>query len=159
MEIAASVVGLAVAAAQTFAVLHNFASNCADAPSIAKQTRGEIQEFQYVLGKLQTYTSPSDPNNPLRPPIAVADAHQLSLTLEACNETFVELDKTITRLAPILPIDSVQRMKWSFAQGNITHLVQRIQNHKASLILILSILQKYVRDSCPWHQPAVVLKS
>lgn len=36
------------------------------------------------------------------------------------------------------------RAKWLFKEGKVATIVQRLQNHKASFTLMLSILQWYV---------------
>lgn len=141
MEAAAAIAGLMAVGAKIYGALHQFTATCIDAPLIAKTTRHEVQEFGYALNKLQPYVDGSTPIKLLG--ASMTDVDQLSLTLAACVDTFSLLEKAMNSLMPGLAgptrFGTLDRLKWSLAEGNVTQLVQRLQQHKSSLTLLLTI--------------------
>lgn len=145
METAASVAGLVAVAAKTYSILHQFTSDCIDAPSIATEIRDEVRDFQYTLKKLQPYAQ--------QPPLtklldaSPGDTSQLSLVLTTCSETPPKLQQQLDLLAPSSRMNTLHRVRWVFAQATMAHLVQLLQSHKTSLTLILTIWQRYSSNS------------
>lgn len=137
MEAAASIVGLLAVAAQIYTGLHNFTSTCIDAPMVAQVTCDEVNEFRYVLEKLQPYVDGSTAITLLG--ASMTDVNHLSVALATCVNTFSRLEKMIDKLIPARGMDIWARMKWARAEPEIGQLVQRLQQHKSSLQLLLTI--------------------
>lgn len=147
MEVAASVVGLLAVVAKVSSVLHQFISGCIDAPLIAQTTCDEVSDFGYALSKLQPYIDGSSPIKLLG--ASMTDVNQLSVTLAACVVTFSRMEKTMDRLMPPTGggMDPLSRLRWSWAEKGISQLVQRLQQHKLSLTLLLTIWIRYGSDN------------
>lgn len=139
MEAAASMIGLIAVGAKVYSVLHQFISNCADAPLVALSTCDEVRDFGYAISKLQPYVEGKTPIKLLG--ASMTDVDQLSLTLASCVITFSRLEKVMDRLLPRnqAAFSTFDRLKWSLAEDNVTQLVTRLQQHKASLTLLLTI--------------------
>lgn len=139
MEAAAAVVGLIAVAAKVYQTLHCFTCCCIDAPLVARTAHDEVSDVRYALSKLQPYVEGSTPINLLG--ASATDVDQLSLTLAACIFTFSRLEKAIDGLIPRhgSGFGALDRMRWSLAEANVNQLVQRLQQHKSSLTLLLTI--------------------
>ena len=67
--------------------------------------------------------------------------------------TFSELERLLDDLETG-KMNIIDRMKWTRREAEIASLIQRLQNHKASLSLILNVLNGLVSDSsCVSGQP------
>lgn len=141
MEVAASVVGLLMASAKVSSVLQQFITGSANAPALALNIAHEINDFRFILSKLQRFILGSVALNPSRASLIHID--HLSLTLAGYTSTLSELEKAVDSLL-LGKMDFVNRMKWSWAERDLTHLVERLQQHKSSLTLVLTILAWYV---------------
>lgn len=144
MEAAASVIGLVAVGAKVYVTLHRFISSCKDAPSIAQVTCDEVRDFRYAVEQLRPYIAGSSEITPLG--LAITDVQQLSLTLASCIVTFSQMEKALNHLLPAdRLVDSpprltiVERVRWRISAGDLSQLLTRIQQHKATLTLLLTI--------------------
>lgn len=144
MEALASVVGLIAAGAKVYGALHQLVTSCIDAPVHAHATCNEVRDFGYALTKLQPYVDGSSPIKRLG--ASATDVHHLSMTLTACVCTFSLLERRVDRLLPVArsTMTTLDRLKWTLAESDITQLVQRLQQHKSSLTLLLTIWIRFV---------------
>lgn len=142
MEAAASIVGLLAIAAKVGLALENFVSNCIDAPLIAQTICDEVRDFRFALSKLQPYVDRTTPITPLG--ALSTDVNHLSLTLVSCVSTLARLEKTVDRLKTSGRMDTVDRLRWSWAEAAIAELAQRLQHHKSTLNLLLTIWIRFV---------------
>lgn len=154
MDAAASVVGLLAAGAQLYSTLERLISTFTDAPLLAHTTCNEVRDFRYALSKLKPYVDGSAPVKLLG--ASMIDVHHLSLTLAASVFTFSRLEKKLERLIirdllekpderlVTRSMDTLSRLRWLRDGGDISLLVQHIQQHKSSLNLLLTVLMRHV---------------
>lgn len=65
----------------------------------------------------------------------------MAVTLTGCVITSSELEVIVNGVRVDPEMGFFDRVKWSIKEHQIKDIVQRIQNHKSSLTLILNILQ------------------
>ncbi|KAI5842131.1 ankyrin repeat-containing domain protein [Morchella snyderi] len=137
MEVAASVVGLLAAATNVYTTLSAFLTVCHDAPTIAQTTSDEVRDFRYALLKLRDYVWQSKNITPLGR--ATTDTGQLILTLASAMTTLAQVEKTLDPLLAQPKMDYIRRIRWGFADSDLSKLLTRIQSHKLTLNLLLTI--------------------
>ncbi|KAI5842129.1 ankyrin repeat-containing domain protein [Morchella snyderi] len=138
MEVAASIVGLLTAAANVYSTLSAFLSACHDAPTIAQTTSDELRDFHYALLKLRDQVWQSKNITPLGR--ATTDTSQLILTLASAMTTLAQVEKTLDPLlAQPKKMDYIRRIRWGLADSDLSKLLTRIQSHKLTLNLLLTI--------------------
>lgn len=144
LSVAASVAGLLMAGAQISSTLQNFISAPSSAPSFAQNIRDELHDFGVVLSHLQLFLLGSV--SPSHSGASVIDVDQLKITLTGCVFTFSELEKEVYNLGARdnARMGVRDRFRWAWSEPTIVQLIQRIQNHKLSLTLMLTILRGYV---------------
>ncbi|RPB06515.1 hypothetical protein P167DRAFT_580420 [Morchella conica CCBAS932] len=137
MEVAASIVGLLTAASKVYTTLSAFLSSCRDAPIIAQTTSDEIRDFHYALLKLRDCVWQGKNITPLGR--ATTDTSQLILTLVSSMTTLAQVEKTLDPLLAQPKMDYIRRIRWSLADNDLVKLLTRIQSHKLTLNLLLTI--------------------
>lgn len=153
MEVAASVCGLILAASTVCGTIRTFISDCRNAPDIAEEILAEVRDFGYALGELNPRILGRSEISPLG--ARATDATQLAITLASCTLTFSQLERIIDGLttkrvkSPAAPslipgemdteMSVYGRLRWSWENSNLTILVRRIQQHKLTLTLLLTI--------------------
>lgn len=152
MEVAASVVGLILAAATVYKNIDSLISTYTNMPDIAQEILAEVRDFEYALKRLRTRIAKRNEMTPLG--AMATDATQLAITLASCTLTFSQLERIIDELMPRrvkqlvgpqerrLPAGQMSvysRLRWNWENSNLTILVRRIQQHKTTLTLLLTI--------------------
>ncbi|KAI5842182.1 hypothetical protein DFP73DRAFT_596202 [Morchella snyderi] len=139
MEVAASLVGLHLAATTVCSTIQRFVSACLNAPDIAREILAEVRDFQYALNRLRDRMSKREEMTPLGS--MATDATQLAITLASCTLTFSQLERIVDGLAPkeTKEMSVYSRLRWTWENSNLTILVRRIQQHKSTLTLLLII--------------------
>ena len=139
LSVAASVVGLLAAGAKLASLLSETAS-LADAPSSAQAVLTEMREISAALQYLQQFLN-GLMNVPAGRQQYILVEH-LEGTLTGCVTTYDELEVFIDELK-IVPSDMgvLDRFKWARKEKDVANIVQRLQTHKSSLNLMLTILQ------------------
>jgi hypothetical protein len=61
-----------------------------------------------------------------------------------CVITYSELEAIIDSVHGGTDMGAIDRLKWTLKETEVQDIIQRIQNHKISLTLMLSILQWYI---------------
>src|SRR5436853_414875 len=81
---------------------------------------------------------------------------QVVTTLSACVLTFSELDVFVQALDSEQKMGILDRMKWIIKSNALKELLERLQQHKLSLNLMLTILTWYVNcTSMPLLVPSL----
>ncbi|KAI5839401.1 hypothetical protein DFP73DRAFT_587552 [Morchella snyderi] len=166
MDVAASVVGLTLAASTVYKALDNLVSACANAPDVAQEILAEIRDFEYALNRLRTRLSNRGEMTPLG--AMATDATQLAVTLASCTLTFSQLERIVdgltskrvrepivaNRSEDLFATDIIEdlsakrrgkqmsvysRLRWAWENTNLTILIRRVQQHKTTLTLLLTI--------------------
>lgn len=136
LSVAASITGLVMAGTQIATTVGKFVSTAIGAPALAQIVHTEVHDFVIVLSSLQPIILGSV-NSISR--TSLIDVDELIITLSSCMCTLADLEKEVDSLASDT-MDVRTRLKWAWAESTLSGLTQRLQNHKASLNLMLTIL-------------------
>lgn len=126
-----------MAGAHISSIVQSFISSS----TLAQNINDEIHDFLAVLTQLQPFVLGTA--FPTHARASMIDVDQLTVTLTGCVCTFSELERVVGGFEAQDKISIMGRMKWAWAESNIAQLVQRLQNHKSSLTLMLTILTWY----------------
>jgi hypothetical protein len=138
LSIGSAVVGL-IAAATHIAPLLHFISHTRNAPKSASQVLDEMQSTKAALEQLQVYVIGASTTNPARREMLLM--HSIVTTLTACVTTYSDVERLVNKC---VSDGVVYRIMWIYYEHEVSELLQKIQAHKMSLVLMLSVLQWYV---------------
>ncbi|EXL45948.1 hypothetical protein FOCG_11942 [Fusarium oxysporum f. sp. radicis-lycopersici 26381] len=139
LSVSASVVGLLGAGAKITSCLWTFATNARDAPQLARHLVFEVADITAALGSLQAYVR-GQAQAPGERGALILLEHVLT-TLTGCVTTFSDLQRLMDQLNLSPGMGTIDKMKWARQESYICAIVQRLQNHKSSLTLMLTVLQ------------------
>lgn len=137
LSVAAGVVGVLTAAAQISSRLVRFARTVKAAPEQARVVATEVSDLSGILSHLQSFLLGHEHSHQSR--TALLQVDQLVTVVSGCVLTFQELEK----LLDDFEIEKMAAMccaRWARKESIVTNLIQRLQNHKSSLSLMLNIL-------------------
>ena len=144
LSISAGVIGILTAAAQISSVLIKFVRSAKGAPHQAQAIITEVNDTSAVLSHLQAFLLGKKFADTSRTSMLKVD--QVVDIVSGCVLTFSELEKLLDELETS-EMNTLDRAKWARKEAAIAGLIQRLQNHKASLSLILNILNGFVFDT------------
>jgi len=137
LSIGSAVVGLIAGASRIAPMLYDFITHTLDAPKTASQILDEMNSITAALGHLQTYLTGALSSNVARR--SMLSLRNIVATLTACVTTYSELEMVVMNC--FREDGQARQVKWAINEGHIVELVQRVQAHKLSLTLMLTILQ------------------
>ncbi|KAI9707030.1 MAG: hypothetical protein M1820_004618 [Bogoriella megaspora] len=145
LSVAASIVGLIGIAGKISAILVKFYTVVKNAPSLAGEVSIEITHITASLNQLNDYITDTANANTAGSKLILLQ--HLRAVLSGCVTTYSELEATIDsiELGKDMGINSLA--KWSVKEPAIAAIMGRLQNHKASLAFMLSILQWFASQS------------
>ena len=149
LSIAAGVVGILTAAAQISTILIQFTKASRNAPNQARHIITEVSDTSVILSQLQSFLLGYEYNDRSR--TSLLGVHQVVTLVSSCVKTFSELEKILDGLKTN-DMSVLDHVKWARQETEIMAIVQRLQNHKASLSLILSILHGWVLALMPRYR-------
>jgi hypothetical protein len=139
LSVAASLVGLLAAGGKIISLLSKVTS-VTDAPVLAREALTELNDISTALQHLQDFVTGAT--------VVPAERRQhvflehLVASLTGCVTTYSELEKIVDSLKiGSSNMGVFDRVWWAVKENEIKSIVQRLQNHKSSLNLMLSILQ------------------
>ena len=141
LNIAAGVIGVVTAAAQISSILIKFTKSTISAPQQAQVVLIEVSDISGILSVLQSFLL--GPNSPSKSRTSLLKVEKLVAIVSGCVLTFTELEKLIDEMKTG-DMDILDRLKWVRKESAIVDLIRRLQNHKASLSLVLNILNGFV---------------
>ncbi|KAL8856197.1 MAG: hypothetical protein Q9178_007162 [Gyalolechia marmorata] len=141
LSIAAGVIGILTAAAQISHLLFDSTRNSKDAPQTAQIVLTEVNEISGTLSHLQSFLLGNETLDQSRTKLLQVD--QVVTVVSGCVLTFSKLEKLLDSLKTD-DIGIRDCVRWARKEKSISGLVQRLQNHKASLSLVLHILNGWV---------------
>lgn len=144
LSIATGVVGIMTAAAQISSLLINFTRQSNSAPQQAAIVLTEVTETSGILSHLQSFLLGTETADQSRTCVLQVD-HVLAI-VTGCVATFSELEETLDSLRTE-GMDILDRIKWARKESAIMAITRRLQTHKASLSLMLNILNGYAVTS------------
>jgi hypothetical protein len=141
LSVTASIFGILAVTAKVGGLLHGTISTVKDAPRVLSALACEVQEVQAAFASLQILITSLSSKPSHR--AALIQLDHLIITLTGSVLTLSELEKAIAPF--VVPhgaeIPLKTRLKWTRAEGDCTKIVERLQRHKASISLMLNILQ------------------
>ena len=146
LSVATGVIGILTAAAQITTVLVNFTKNARNASQQASVVLIEVTDTSGILSHLQSFLVGTKKFDRSRTSLLQVD--QVIAIVTGCVVTFSELEQLLEDLkvdgASTSSMKTLSRLKWSKNESVIQNLIQRLQTHKASLSLMLAILNGYI---------------
>ena len=144
LSIAAGVVGLITAAAQISSLLIKFSKQVYEAPEQARIVLTEVGDLSTILCSLQNFILQKQTVDRSRKALLPIDP--VVVIVSGCVSTFSELQQLLDEmdLVGAGSMNTLGRLKWTKNEKQLSTLIQRLQTHKASLSLILTILNGYV---------------
>ena len=139
LSVAASVVGLLNAGAFAVKHLHSVVSSARDVPRSARYMLDELTAVNAALTQLQLFLLRQRPANSSRTGMIMVE--QILTTLTGCVTTYSDLESILEGLEIDCEIGTFSRVKWMYQESSISAILSRVQNHKSSLTLMLTILQ------------------
>ena len=142
LSIAASIAGLLAAGGKLAAVLAQI-SRLSDAPLLCRAALTEICDISASLRQMQRFVQ-DQASVPAERREHVLLEH-LAAALTGCVITKDELETIVDNLGLAYQRSGItgvfDRVRWVRKEKDINHIIQRLQNHKSSLNLILTIFQ------------------
>ncbi|KAL8687293.1 MAG: hypothetical protein Q9218_006493 [Villophora microphyllina] len=137
LSIAAGVVGVLTAAAQISSLLIEFTKNSKNAPQTARIVLSEVSDISGTLSQLQRFLLGNKFAE--KSVAALLQVDHVIIIMSGCVLTFSELERLLDKLKA----DGkgiLNRIQWARKEKTIASYIQRLQNHKGSLSLVLHIL-------------------
>ncbi|KAI1108996.1 hypothetical protein F5Y14DRAFT_54881 [Nemania sp. NC0429] len=139
LSVAASVVGLLAAGGKVTSLLFTVVGRCKDAPTLARSILFEVADISAALGHLQNYIIDRTNVTSERGSLIMLD--QLLTILTGCVTTYSDIQFILMGLNINEDMGTFDRIKWMRQEDGLNTLVKRLQSHKSSLTLILTIIQ------------------
>ncbi|KAF3309409.1 hypothetical protein TWF173_010950 [Orbilia oligospora] len=136
--LAASIVGLISASAKFIPWLVDISNKIADVPDSVRTMMLELNETSIILKGVQAYISEEEQVAAHRK--SLISLENISITLTGFVVTYSDLEKHLDFVKTGDEISSFDRSKWVLREKDILDVVRRLQNHKASLSLMLNII-------------------
>ena len=140
LSIASGVVGIVMAAVHISKILTKFTKSTIAAPQQANVVLTEVSDIGVILSHLQSFLLGLDTSDRSR--TSLLKVEKVVTIVSGCVLTFSELEKLLDEMETG-DMDILDRFKWARKESVIVGLIQRLQNHKASLSLILNILNGF----------------
>ena len=140
LSIAAGCIGISTAAAQISSMLIKVTKDVKNAPEQARLMLAEVSDVSGILSQLQSFLLRSSAVTSLG--VESLQVEQVVTIVSGCVVTFSELQHTLDNLNSE-DMTIIDRLKWSRKETLMVSLIKRLQTHKASLSLMLTILNWY----------------
>lgn len=139
LSVSASVVGLLTAGVQITKAVTKTVKGVLNAPELANQILQEIHDITAALGFIQTYLHERAHATTKRKNLILLE--HILITLTGCVTTYSDLQTKVDDLETSPGMGFLAKVQWWREESGIGALVGRLQNHKSSLTLMLTILQ------------------
>lgn len=137
LSLAAGTIGVLTAATNVSSFLIKFIKISTNAPRSASIVLGEVNDISGTLSLLQAFLLGQE--RPGQKRMQMLQANQIVTIMSGCVITFSELERLLDQLKTG-DMDVLDCVLWARKEKAIDDLVQRLQNHKASLSLVLNVL-------------------
>lgn len=154
LSVAASIVGLLATGGKVTSLLFAFINKCQQPPKFARSIMIEVADISTALGHLQTFLTDPAKTGSERGNLILLD--QLLTTLTGCVTTYSDLQLLLDSLNVSEDMGVFDRVKWMMQEDKLNILLQRLQSHKSSMTLMLTIFQWYIYNPSilPLYIPA-----
>ncbi|WXC48166.1 hypothetical protein QX201_007881 [Fusarium graminearum] len=151
LSVAASAIGLLSAGAKITSILVSFTNNVQDSPKLAQHLITEIADITAAISALQSYITGIAQIPKERGALVLLENVLTSLT--GCVVTYSDLQTIIDNLNLSSDLRTFDKLKWARQASSINTIVQRLQNHKSSLNLLLTVVQcETMKEAEFWNQ-------
>ncbi|CAF3537146.1 unnamed protein product [Fusarium graminearum] len=151
LSVAASAFGLLSAGAKITSILVSFTNNVQDSPKLAQHLITEIADITAAISALQSYITGIAQIPKERGALVLLENVLTSLT--GCVVTYSDLQTIIDNLNLSSDLRTFDKLKWARQASSINTIVQRLQNHKSSLNLLLTVVQcETMKEAEFWNQ-------
>jgi hypothetical protein len=140
LSIATGVVGLIQASYALTKLLTDFIGSVKDAPAKAAIAVSEISETRAILEQLQNFVLRFETADNSR--TALIQVDRLVDVISGCVATFSDFEAALDKVTRS-NMTLLDRAKWVWDEEEIDNLVARLQRHKLSLSLLVTILTGY----------------
>ena len=154
ISMAAGIVGIVKAVAQVSVLLTTFTKSTIGAPQQAQIVLAEVSDIGEILSQLQSFLLGL--SSPKRSRASLLKVDKVVNIVSGCVLTFSELERLLDEMKTD-DLDVLDRLKWARKESVIVDLIRRLQNHKASLSLVLNILNGFVSEISATFSSAWVL--
>ena len=135
---AASIVGLLTAAAKISSVLRALIGDARETVSAMQAMSFEVAEVHTALTQLQSFLLA--PDRVPRSRACMIQLQSVVITLTHCVTTFSELEVLVRQFEEDVRKGTGLFTQWNSKGTRALELLRRLQNHKASLTFLLSII-------------------
>jgi hypothetical protein len=141
ISVAVSVAGLVSATIKISTALKGFISSAVDTPSLARSVQAEVHEINVVLSQLQRFVLREKIPGTIHGSMIEVEEFLAILAGVVC--TVSELERVIDNLKLGHRMGTLHRVRWAWKESAISRILQRLQAHKLSLALLMTILTRY----------------
>lgn len=139
LSVAASVINLITATGQMTTLLYKLSSDIKDAHHITKKVVSELTDTTAALTQLKKYLDGRAKASAQRR--SLISVEHITASITSCLLTFSELDALLKSLHVDTGMGAADRAAWVLKKEKVKDLLVRLQNHKATLSLMLNIMQ------------------
>ena len=137
LSIAAGVVGLTQPTLQIVKILTRITKSAKNAPQQIAIALTEVTETSTILCRLQEYLFNLDRANGVG--VTQIEIDHVVVILSGCVATYSEFEALLDKIE-LENLTVLYRVIWAIDAEKIADIVKRLQTHKASLSLLLTIL-------------------
>jgi hypothetical protein len=138
LTLTTAVVSLLASSAKVIAALSSFVSNVSDVSTLITRLRSEAEALRGIMCQLQSLIL-GKTTQPRKNRSSMISLEQLVTILTACMCTFSRLEQHLCDNEEAL--SAWARVKWAWKTPALKQLLEDLQQHKASLNLLLGIMQ------------------
>ncbi|KAL2069465.1 hypothetical protein VTL71DRAFT_14144 [Oculimacula yallundae] len=139
LSVLASVIGILAATTKVATALSGIKSSLVDAPRTIDHALSQVNSIKAALSAIEKLLLRYDSVDSKR--IAMIQVDDLVVTLTDAVLTFDEFE---TLVSPFLGLSSIaigDRMKWAWKNDEVESILGRLERHKSTMLLMLSIAQ------------------
>ena len=141
LSVTMAIVGLLTAARQISSAIGNLVSKSKSAPKEMQNVKSTVDTIRSVLLQLQMLLLGRAKVDRQRTSLILVE--QIVITLSACVATFSELDVFVGTLASDAKLGLMDRIRWATKTATIKEHLQKLEMHKSSITLMMTILTRY----------------
>jgi hypothetical protein len=141
LSVTMAIVGLLTASHQISSAIGNLVSKSKSAPKEIQDVKSTVDTIRSVLIQLQMLLLGRAQVDRQRTSLILVE--QIVITLSACVATFSELDVFVGTLDSDAMLGLMDRIRWATKTSTIKEHLQKLEMHKSSLTLMLTILTWY----------------
>ena len=138
LSVSVSVLGLLAAAHKVTSVLVTAIKGIKDAPKQVQAVLTEVNEITLIPSQMQSFLNWDTAITKTGASLVLVE--QVIVVLSGCVITFSELESVLDDLKTEGHLNTIDCMRWARKDSTITGIIQRLQIHKASMNLMLTIL-------------------